>query len=394
MKHRQSCVQCRGTIAYFQATRRNNGTTAVLEEYDYEEMLVPQNVAVIVTLLLATSACAQESYPRAVHSPAPATVQNTVTLEQVEEAVRNAPRISSFMLYRNGALVSEQHDEGHGRNQPINIKSASKSVLNALTGIAVQRGDLRNLDAPITEYLPQYASKWPANDPRRQITIRHLLTMSSGLPSTSIHNYGAWVSSRDWLAYALSQELARTPGSAMTYSTGDTHLLAAVLTKAVGMPLRSYAQRHLFDPLGHEISAWDRDPKGINFGGNNFAISPAALLAFGQLYLDEGQANGQQVLTPDWIQQSWTPRFMNSSFNGRHDYGYLWWHARFGGESTWFAWGYGGQFLFLLPDLEAAVVMTGDPDARSRTGNAQVYDVLERFIVPYLQARAAREQTS
>src|SRR5690606_7285377 len=237
-----------------------------------------------------------------------------------------------FILFQNGEIVHQHYARGGSFEKPINIKSASKSILNALTGIALQRGDLRSLDAPISEYLPQYFARIPNNDQRRAITVRHLLTMSSGLPSTSIHNYGKWVNSRDWIAYVLNQDLVHEPGSRMTYSTGDTHLLAAVLGNAVGMSLRAYAQRHLFDALGVQIGGWDRDPQGNYFGGNNMALSPQALLAFGRLYLEGGVHEGRRVLTKDWIDTSWTPRFLNSSFNTRHDYGYLWWHTRYAGR--------------------------------------------------------------
>lgn len=247
---------------------------------------------------------------------------------------------------------------------------------------------LRDIDTPISGYLPQYFAPISKNDKRRTITVRHLLTMSSGLPSTSIYNYGEWVSSRDWIAYALSQDLVYEPGSRMTYSTGDTHLLAAVLASAAGTPLRAYAQRHLFDALGVQIGGWDRDPQGNYFGGNNMALSPQALLAFGRLYLDGGVYEARRVLSKDWIDASWTPRFLNSSFNTRHDYGYLWWHTRYAGHSAWFAWGYGGQFLFVLPSLNAIVVFTGDPDARTRGGNDAIYDLMEQTIVPHLAQRS------
>ena len=82
------------------------------------------------------------------------------------------------------------------------------------------------------------------------------------------------------------------------------------------------------------------------------------------------------------------PFSLNSSFNTRHDYGYLWWHTRYAGHSAWFAWGYGGQFLFVLPSLSAIVVFTGDPDARTRGGNDAIYDLMERTIVPHLAQRS------
>lgn len=316
-----------------------------------------------------------------------------ITLSDVEKEVASIARVSSFILFRGDRVVLEHFSKGSTRTKPINIKSASKSILNALVAIALDRGDLETLDTPISTYLPEYFDRVPKSDPRREITIRHLLTLSSGLPSTSIYNYGAWVSSKDWIAYSLNQQAIARPGARFIYSTGDTHLLAAVLTHATGMSLRTYAQRYLFDPLDAEIGGWDRDPQGVYFGGNNLALAPEALLRFGRLYLNAGVYDGTRVLPAEWIEESWTPRFFNSSFNGRHDYGYLWWHARYGGHSSWFAWGYGGQFLFVIPSLEAVVVLTGDPDARSRGGNEMIYALMDRTIVPYL-AQAATDETA
>jgi CubicO group peptidase (beta-lactamase class C family) len=307
-----------------------------------------------------------------------------IRLQDIKEEVAGISRVSSFLLVQNDTLVLEHFANGGALDRPINIKSASKSLLNALVAIALERGDLESVDAPIAKYLPQHFAKVPQEDPRREITVQHLLTLSSGLPSTSIYNYGSWVSSKDWIAYSLSQAPLASPGTRFIYSTGDTHLLAAILTEAIGMPLRTYAQRHLFDPLGVEIAAWDRDPQGIYFGGNNVALSPRALLSFGKLYLNGGTVEGRRVLSTEWVKESWTPRFIRSSFNGRHDYGYLWWRADFGGHSTWFAWGYGDQFLFVIPSLDAVVVVTGDPDAPSRGGNEVIYTLMDEIVVPYL----------
>lgn len=312
-----------------------------------------------------------------------------ISAEDVDAAIAQIPSLSSFLVLKNDTLQREFYANGSARDHAINIKSASKSVLNALTGIALARGDLRGLDVPISDYLPEYYRQIPTDDPRREITIRHLLTMSSGLPSTSIRNYGAWVTSPDWVGYALGRPVDNPPGTFMTYSTGDSHLLAAVLTRATGTPLRAYAQRHLFDPLGVEIGGWDRDPQGIYFGGNNMALSPRGLLNFGRLYLDAGKFAGRQVLAGEWIAESWQPRFLNSSFNMRHDYGYLWWHTRFAGRSAWFAWGYGGQFLFVLPELDAVVVLTCDPDTRTRGNNNLIYGIMESVIVPWLERGTA-----
>jgi CubicO group peptidase (beta-lactamase class C family) len=341
-------------------------------------------------LVLSTGAARSEEASEPTHATSAgvsSVAGRRISIDEVSAALASLPRVSGFVAFQHGEIVHQQYAGGGAFAKPINIKSASKSILNALTAIALQRGDLRSLDTPISDYLPQYFVLIPKNDKRRAITVRHLLTMSSGLPSTSIHNYGDWVSSRDWIAYVLGRDLVYEPGSRMTYSTGDTHLLAAVLASAARMSLRAYAQRHLFDALGVQIGGWDRDPQGNYFGGNNMALSPQALLAFGRLYLDGGVYEGRRVLSKGWIDASWTPHFLNSSFNARHDYGYLWWHTHYAGHSAWFAWGYGGQFLFVVPSLNAIVVLTGDPDARTRGGNDAIYDLMERTIVPYLAQR-------
>lgn len=335
-----------------------------------------------------TSTPADPAFALAPEQAAQSAPVRSVTDAELDAAIAGLPKLSAFILFQGDRVLRETYANGGARDRPANIKSASKSILNALTGIALEQG-LLSLDDPASRHLPAYFEHLPADDARRRITVRHLVTMSSGLPSTSIRNYGAWVSSRDWLAYALRPEVNHAPGTTMTYSTGDTHLLAAVLTGATGKPLRQFAQEVLFGPLAMHVGGWDRDPQGFYFGGNNLALSPSSLLAFGRLYLDEGVHEGRQVLSPQWIAESWQPRFLNSSFNQRHDYGYLWWHTRFAGHSTWFAWGYGGQFLFVLPSLDMVVVLTGDPDSRERGSNSQIYDLMEQVIVPWAQANVA-----
>src|SRR5690606_23438885 len=103
-----------------------------------------------------------------------------ISIHEISAALETLPRLSGFILFQNGEIVHQHYARGGSFEKPINIKSASKSILNALTGIALQRGDLRSLDAPISEYLPQYFARIPNNDQRRAITVRHLLTMSSG----------------------------------------------------------------------------------------------------------------------------------------------------------------------------------------------------------------------
>jgi CubicO group peptidase (beta-lactamase class C family) len=192
--------------------------------------------------------------------------------------------------------------------------------------------------------------------------------MQSGLERMSGPNYGRWVSSRNWVRTALGSGFAGEPGGGMLYSTGSTHLLSAILTKASGKSTLALA-RDWFSPLdGFSIGSWERDPQGIYLGGNQMAMTARSLLAFGELYRRGGVApNGKRIVSQSWVDQSWTQR-TNSVFNG-DGYGYCWFIKDMAGETVYYAWGYGGQMLYIVPSRKVSVVMTSREDAPSaRTG--------------------------
>ena len=290
--------------------------------------------------------------------------------------------LNSLIVARNGTIVAEAYYRGMRPDEDTNIKSASKSVLSALVGIALAEGHLDSLDQPIAPLFPAYFDD--DTDPRkRQITLRDLLTMRSGLETTSFGNYGRWVTSDDWVRFALDQPLERPPGTDMIYSTGTSHLVSAILTKATGMNTKAYAQSRLFGPLGIAPPSWQQDPQGIYFGGNNLALSPRDLLTFGRLYLNDGRYGGQQILPPGWARTS-TRRHVLDSYRG-FSYGYFWWIEAFAGIRTHFAWGYGGQYVFVIPGLDLVVVCTSDLQNRpSGIGdhNERIYTLLGEHVLP------------
>lgn len=295
------------------------------------------------------------------------------------------PNLTSLLVWREGVMVGEGYWRGGSPEGDVNIKSASKSVLSALVGIALERGDLEGLDQPVADLLPAYFG--PGTDStKREITVRHLLTMSSGLESTSHGNYGWWVAGSDWVGRAIRLPLRDPPGTRMSYSTGDSHLVSAILTEATGLSTRAYAQRHLFDPMGVEIGAWQRSPRGIYFGGNNMSLSPRDLLAFGRLYVEGGVHEGRRLLPEDWVAESLASHTVNPRYGQR--YGYFWWVREIGGRRVPHAWGYGGQYVFLIPSLEMVVVATSESSPAERSGfghNRRIFGLVEDLI------RAAEE---
>lgn len=254
-------------------------------------------------------------------------------------------------------------------------------MLSALAGIAIERNVLTGPDQRVAAVL---SSDLPANrDPRlRHLTLGNLLSMQAGLGRTSGANYGAWVTSPNWVRYALSREFTDQPGGRMLYSTGSSHLVSAMLTRASGRNTHALAQDWLAEPLGIRIPEWPRDPQGVYFGGNDMLMSPRALARFGEMYRNGGKMGARQVVPAAWVRDSWRPR-TRSPWSG-NDYGYGWFTKTSNGHAVRFAWGYGGQMLFVIPDLALTVVMTSDPSPRPRAESHldDIHAILDQAIVP------------
>jgi CubicO group peptidase (beta-lactamase class C family) len=271
-------------------------------------------------------------------------------------------RLRGLIVAHDGVPLVEEAFRGPGLDTPVNIKSIAKTVVAALVGAAIDRGVLDGTDQRIAAIL---GDRIPAGaDPRvGDITIGHLLSMRAGLERTSGPYYGAWVSSRDWVRAALARPFVDEPGGRMLYSTGNSHILSAALTRASGRSTLQLAREWLGEPLGITVPAWQRDPQGIYFGGNNMALSPRALLRFGEMYRQEGVFGGRRVLSQEWVRTSWIPR-ARSQFTG-HDYGYGWFSTEGRGHRVHYAWGFGGQMIHVVPSLSLTIVMTSDTDAPS-----------------------------
>ncbi|MFP5077142.1 serine hydrolase domain-containing protein [Rhizobium sp. YIM 134829] len=335
----------------------------------------------ILALPLALAASLSLAGAGAAQTAAPAPVaRDSAALSRVLDEASRLSALKTVIVSRNGSVVVERGFNGHSPGESANIKSASKSIMSALVGIAIEKKLLTGVDQPIA---PILARDLPADpDPRlKAITIGNLLTMQAGLDRMSGANYGRWVSSRNWVRTALGADVVAEPGGPMLYSTASTHLLSAILTKVSGKSTLTLAREWLGPVEGFRIGAWERDPQGIYLGGNQMAMSARSLLAFGELYRNGGRTkDGRQIVPEAWISQSWTPR-TNSRFSG-DGYGYSWFIREIGGHRVNFAWGFGGQMLYIVPDLGLTVVMTSDESSPSaRTGyRDDLHALLARII--------------
>jgi CubicO group peptidase (beta-lactamase class C family) len=329
---------------------------------------------ILLTLVCGTAAGAQS----------PAAAPN---LTAALEAAQGLPRLYSLLVSWRGSLVAERYFNGATASRPANVKSVSKSIISALVGIAIERRLISGVKQPIASYFRTYLAA-AADAPKRQITIEDLLTMRSGIGSTSGDQYGAWVRSGNWVRHALNRPLEATPGTTIEYSTGNSHLLSAILTRVSRQSTLQFANEALARPLGFAFAPWMRDPQGVYFGGNEMLMTPRQMVAFGELYLNDGRLNGRQIVPRAWIEASLVAR--GRSYWSDQEYGYGWWIRDLGGYRAFYAWGFGGQYIFVLPELDLVVVTTSSPAVgeERRSHRRTVFDVVERMVIPAIAAAA------
>jgi len=293
-----------------------------------------------------------------------ATAPDEALVTRVGAAVttaRDLPRLRSLLVAVDGTLVHERYFGGARPTTLANIKSASKSVMSALVGIAMEKGLIADVAQPIA---PIFGPELDARaDPRtRTITIEHLLSMQTGLESTSGRNYGAWVTSPNWVRYVLRRPFIAQPGTTMEYSTGNSHLLSALLTRVTKHSTWQFAQDALARPLGFTLARWPQDPQGVYFGGNDMLMTPRQMVAFGELYRNDGRVGDRRLFPVGWVARSFVARGRSRWGNDR-EYGYGWWIRSLAGHPAFYAWGYGGQFVFVIPAARTVMVTTSDPNA-------------------------------
>ena len=295
-------------------------------------------------------------------------------------AASELPQLRTLLVSWHGRLAAEYHARGVRPDAPANVKSVSKSIIAALVGIAIERGLIKGIAEPIVTYFPELRRDADARKPA--ITIEDLVTMRAGLESTSGRNYGAWVRSGNWVRHALRQPMVSEPGGAMEYSTGSSHLLSAILTKASGTSTWQFAQESLAAPLGFRLAIWPTDPQGIYFGGNEMLLTPKQMIAIGELYLHRGRVNGRQVVPAAWVDASCVPR-TTSAWDSDRRYGYGWWIQEIGPATACFAWGYGGQYIFVFRDLDLVVTATSSTAvSEERRGHRRrLFELIEQQIL-------------
>jgi CubicO group peptidase (beta-lactamase class C family) len=280
-----------------------------------------------------------------------------------------------ILIARHGTLVYERYFTGEDQiwGKPLgsvtydaakrhDLRSITKSVTSLLVGLGIDRGWLGDLDAPVFSFFPEHARlRTPEKD---AMTVRHLLTMSTGLQwneelpySNPQNSERLMTDAPDQCRYVLAQPLLRPPGRAYNYNGGATALLAAIVQRRAGRPIDVVAQQELFDPLGISEMEWIRYADGTPIAASGLRMRPRDLLKIGQMVLDGGTWHGRQIVSGSWIKDSTTPQ---TNGEGIYFYGYQWWLGRSLVNREEIRWaaavGHGGQRLYIVPSRGLVVL--------------------------------------
>lgn len=296
----------------------------------------------------------------------PAVAADPILALATELADGQHPGIHAMRVERGGVALAEW--DTVAPDSPADLRSVTKSITALLVGIAIDRGEIAGVDAPIAGYLPEYAGHFASEAGKARIRVRDLLSMRSGLdcddwsPDSPGHEDRMY-QHRDWIGFWLQQSLRDPPGSRFAYCTGNAIALGRILRNVSGQSLDDYARERLFTPLGIDGARWERWNRGRDIdSGGHLRLSPQALSRIGALVLAKGRWQGREIVSGSWIA---TMTAEHAVVPGRSQrYGYLWWVDRttlpeLPRTRIWMAWGNGGSFLILLPELDASVVFVG-----------------------------------
>jgi CubicO group peptidase (beta-lactamase class C family) len=271
-------------------------------------------------------------------------------------APTETPDLSALLVIRHGVLVWEGTYGGYDPARAIDVRSVTKSVTGTLTGIALDEGTIADLQQTVGDLIPD---RIPADaDPAvANVTIWQLLTMTSGLAWDAATDWPTLIASDDWIAMTLSLPVTGVPGQTYVYNTGGSHLLGVMVAAAVGEPLERFAQSRLFAPLDIQPDGWMRSPQGEVNGGSGLRIRPHEMAKLGQLYLRQGAWGDARIVSAAYVADATRWQSAGDATGGWAGYGYQWWiTATDAGYPAYFALGYGGQHIFVVPDLDLVVV--------------------------------------
>lgn len=292
-------------------------------------------------------------------------------LEEIDEQEIN---LHSLLVIRNGYIVSETYFNSYQKETRHELYSCTKSFISTLVGIALDQEYIEGIDQSVVDYFPEKTFK-NMDDQKQAITIQDLLTMQPGFDwQEGDPIYQEMYQSPDWVKLVLDTSMISSPGTQFNYCSGCSHVLSAILQQTTG-DTRDFAERILFHPLGITNIRWDADAQGIPIGGWGLQLTPRDMAKLGYLYLQDGQWAGQQIVSPEWVNEA---TYTHVDLEGVQGYGYQWW--TFPSISAYMALGRYGQAIIVIPEHELVIVTTA-----ALENHDPIFLLIEQYILPAVQ---------
>ncbi len=307
-------------------------------------------------------------------------------LAQMVEHIQQAKLdLHSLLIARNGYLVSELYAYPYSAGQAHWVASVTKSVIDALIGIAIQQGYIKDVHQPLLSLLTDYEVA-NLDEKKKAITLENFLTMTSGLDCHENPAPGEpfMQASENWVQFMLDLPMAAQPGTTFNYCTGAVEVLSAVLQKATGMSARQFANKNLFGPIGIgpiPEARWPSDPQGVTVGGYGLALTPAEMAKLGFLFLNQGQWEGKTIVPAAWVAASTAS---HANRGDKKEYGYLWWIDP---QGKWYAaLGRAGEHIFVYPAENLVVVFTAGLPYTNDADLIPLQELLDQYILPAVKS--------
>jgi CubicO group peptidase (beta-lactamase class C family) len=310
--------------------------------------------------------------------------------------------VHSILIVKGGRLAVEEYFSGYeydledantrgpiidfGPDTLHDQASVSKNITSALIGIAIDRGFIAGVSENLSSFFPEYSDLM--DDKKAEITLEHLLTMSSGLEwqqSGPGSDTGRLFSVDNPIEYILKKPVVSTPGTQFSYQQANPILLGEIIKKVTELRVDNFAEKYLFAPLGITQCEWRSLSRDVIYTAGDVRLRPRDMAEFGYLFLRNGDWNRKRVISAEWVQESTKPRLM-----GDYGlmYGYLWWISPFR-ESGFLAMGRGGQGVFVFPDVDLVAIFTGGNYARVESGDEPYAPIslTQNYILPSIASR-------
>ncbi|MBS1902707.1 MAG: serine hydrolase [Bacteroidetes bacterium] len=332
----------------------------------------------------------------------------TPTDRLVREAGKQIPSLAAFIVERHDSVRCQEYFHGATSQTPFNVKSMTKTFVSSIAGAARLRGLLPDLDTPFLTIMPEYGipdrlakNVWFHESPedsealadlreddslRKLLSLRQLMQMQAGF---RYHEFGPiideYCSASDPVRFMIDLPFETEPGDTFNYCTGAAHMFGVALSRCVKTDIRTFADTALFIPAGIHVVRWATDPEGRSLGGSELWCTATDALRLGELYLHHGVAGGRQLLPSEWIDESWQKHAELAHWDVAphvNGYGYYWWRRQSHGHQVYFASGYGGQLLCVIPDLDMVIVTicTLGKNNRGRSELRRLHDVIDRIV--------------